>query len=163
MNIILTVFLFYKLWIPAAWYHDLILVKGASQTNSTATNSTTTFYFMLILYSVTVFLFYKLWIPAAWYHDLILVKGASQTNSTATNSTTTFFFMLIPSRVLSLGVTSVHEQRKWIVPNNTGRSGFLFLRRPTGWCISWARGGGAGSLSTPYFWFKLLLLLETVV
>ena len=85
---------------------------------------------------VPVFLFYKLWIPARWYHDLILFKGASHRNSTAM-----LFFMLIPSCVLSLGMTNAHEQRKYLDPNNTWRSGFLFLRRPTGWCLSWARGG----------------------
>ena len=85
---------------------------------------------------VPVFLFYKLWIPARWYHDLILFKGASHRNSTAM-----LFFTLIPSCVLSLGMTNAHEQRKYLDPNNTWRSGFLFLRRPTGWCLSWARGG----------------------
>jgi len=85
---------------------------------------------------VPVLLFYKLWIPARWYHDLILFKGASHTNSTAT-----FFFTLIPSCVLSLGMTSAHKQRKYLEHNNTRRSGFLFLRRPTGWCLSWARRG----------------------
>jgi len=88
---------------------------------------------------VPVFLFYKLWIPARGYHDLILFKGASHRNSTAT-----FFFTLIPSCVLGLWMTSAHEQCKCLDPNNTWRTGFLFLRRPTSWCLSWARGGARG-------------------